>query len=80
MLMNFVFVKVLFTIIIMWILCTILTALNAFDLGSPARTDTKLSILINAPWFQLPYPGGLFHSKNYNCSKILSSIQYSFRN
>merc|ERR1740128_963556 len=53
----FVLLPVLFTIIIMWILCAVLTALNAFEIGSPARTDTKLSILLDAPWFQLPYPG-----------------------
>lgn len=50
----------------MWTLCAVLTALNAFEVGSPARTDAKLSILLDAPWFQFPYPG-----RSFNNSKII---------
>ncbi|KAJ0177484.1 hypothetical protein K1T71_007493 [Dendrolimus kikuchii] len=48
---------VLLTIIIMWAVCGILTATGVFPPGHPARTDLKLKIIDDAPWFRIPYPG-----------------------
>jgi solute carrier family 23 (nucleobase transporter), member 1 len=47
---------VLLSISIMWILCLILTMTNVFEEGSQARTDVRLQVLTNAPWFRIPYP------------------------
>ncbi|XP_034182714.1 solute carrier family 23 member 2 isoform X2 [Osmia lignaria lignaria] len=48
---------VLLTIIVMWIICTILTVTDALPVGHPARADSKLKIINNSPWFRVPYPG-----------------------
>ncbi|XP_046843448.1 solute carrier family 23 member 1-like isoform X2 [Xenia sp. Carnegie-2017] len=48
---------VLFAVIISWLLCVILTASGAFEENHPVRTDTKVSILREAPWFRIPFPG-----------------------
>ncbi|XP_012220241.1 solute carrier family 23 member 1 isoform X1 [Linepithema humile] len=48
---------VLLTIIIMWIICTILTVTDALPFGHPARSDSKLKIISDSPWFRVPYPG-----------------------
>lgn len=48
---------VLLTIMIMWAICLILTATGHLPEGHPARTDLKLSIIEDAPWFRVPYPG-----------------------
>ncbi|CAH0579530.1 unnamed protein product [Chrysodeixis includens] len=48
---------VLLTIVIMWALCGILTLTDVFPAGHPARTDVKLNIIQDAPWFRVPYPG-----------------------
>ncbi|XP_022128799.2 solute carrier family 23 member 2 [Pieris rapae] len=48
---------VLLTIVIMWAVCGILTATNVFEAGHPARTDLKINIIEDAPWFRVPYPG-----------------------
>ncbi|XP_067936880.1 uncharacterized protein [Watersipora subatra] len=53
---------VLFTIIVAYIICLILTYTNVFpdDKQHPfyrARTDIRLSVLTNAKWFRVPYPG-----------------------
>ena len=53
----FLLLPVLLAIIFMWSFCAILTITDALESGSPARTDTKLSVLFNAPWFRFPYPG-----------------------
>lgn len=55
--MNFVYFKVLLTIVIMWAICGILTLTDVFRPGHPARTDLKLKIIDDAPWFRVPYPG-----------------------
>ncbi|KAH9633064.1 hypothetical protein HF086_010173 [Spodoptera exigua] len=47
---------VLLTIVIMWALCAILTATGVFPPEHPARTDVKLNIIEDAPWFRVPYP------------------------
>ncbi|RLU22391.1 hypothetical protein DMN91_004669 [Ooceraea biroi] len=49
--------QVLLTIIIMWIICTILTVTDALPYGHPARSDSKLKIINDSPWFRVPYPG-----------------------
>lgn len=41
----------------MWIICGILTITNTLPVGHPARTDVKINILENSPWFRIPYPG-----------------------
>ncbi|XP_075973954.1 solute carrier family 23 member 2 [Anticarsia gemmatalis] len=48
---------VLLTIAIMWAICGILTATGVFPPEHPARTDVKLNIIRDAPWFRVPYPG-----------------------
>lgn len=48
---------VLLTITIMWGICAILTATNVFADGHPARTDARIRVLQDAPWFRVPYPG-----------------------
>ncbi|XP_014474517.1 PREDICTED: solute carrier family 23 member 1 isoform X2 [Dinoponera quadriceps] len=48
---------VLLTIIAMWIICTILTVMDALPMGHPARSDSKLKIISDSPWFRVPYPG-----------------------
>ncbi|XP_018056966.1 PREDICTED: solute carrier family 23 member 1 [Atta colombica] len=48
---------VLLTIIVMWIICTILTVTDTLPFGHPARSDSKLRIISDSPWFRIPYPG-----------------------
>ncbi|XP_076653662.1 solute carrier family 23 member 1 [Halictus rubicundus] len=48
---------VLLTIVVMWIICIILTVTDALPMGHPARSDSKLKILSQSPWFRVPYPG-----------------------
>ncbi|XP_004926407.1 solute carrier family 23 member 2 isoform X1 [Bombyx mori] len=48
---------VLLTIIIMWAVCGILTVTGVFPPEHPARTDLKVNIIEDAPWFRIPYPG-----------------------
>ncbi|XP_049869506.1 solute carrier family 23 member 2 isoform X2 [Pectinophora gossypiella] len=48
---------VLLTIVIMWMICAILTVTGVFPAGHPARTDLKINIIEDAPWFRVPYPG-----------------------
>ncbi len=49
--------KVLLTIIIMWGICIILTVTNTLPEGHMARTDIRMRVLKDAPWFYVPYPG-----------------------
>ncbi|XP_012278725.1 solute carrier family 23 member 2 isoform X2 [Orussus abietinus] len=48
---------VLLTIFIMWIICLVLTMTDVLPDGHPARTDSKIDILYDSPWFYIPYPG-----------------------
>ncbi|XP_053676187.1 solute carrier family 23 member 2 [Anopheles nili] len=48
---------VLLTIALMWTVCGVLTATGVFPEGHPARTDVRLRVLQDAPWFRVPYPG-----------------------
>lgn len=48
---------VLLTIIVMWAICAILTVTDALPVGHPARSDSKLKIISDSPWFRVPYPG-----------------------
>lgn len=47
---------VLLSIMIMWIICLICTLTDTFEIGSQARTDSRLQVLTDAPWFRIPYP------------------------
>lgn len=49
--------QVLLTILLMWGLCLVLTLTDHLPKGHPARTDIKIAIINDAPWFHLPYPG-----------------------
>ncbi|CAL4067194.1 unnamed protein product, partial [Meganyctiphanes norvegica] len=40
-----------------WGFCWILTVNGALPEGSAARTDLRKELIINAPWFRVPYPG-----------------------
>ena len=49
-------------IIVSWIICAIVTAAGGFpsDPSVPqylARTDARISVLKEAEWIRLPYPG-----------------------
>ncbi|KAG8184544.1 hypothetical protein JTE90_012633 [Oedothorax gibbosus] len=48
---------VLLTILVSWALCILLTSIDVFESGNPARTDIRISVLVNSPWFRIPYPG-----------------------
>nr|CAD7428163.1 unnamed protein product [Timema monikensis] len=48
---------VLLTIMLMWGICGLLTITDYLPLGHAARTDVKISILEESPWFRFPYPG-----------------------
>ncbi|GBP77127.1 hypothetical protein EVAR_99372_1 [Eumeta japonica] len=48
---------VLLTIMLMWAVCLTLTMTGQLPAGHPARTDVKLKIIEDAPWFRIPYPG-----------------------
>ncbi|XP_059471027.1 solute carrier family 23 member 2 [Neocloeon triangulifer] len=48
---------VLTAMVIMWIVCGLLTATGILPEENLARTDSKLKILQEAPWFHFPYPG-----------------------
>lgn len=41
----------------MWIICAIVTVTDALPPGHPGRTDTKIKIISDSPWFRFPYPG-----------------------
>jgi nucleobase transporter 1/2 len=47
---------VLLAISIMWIVCGVLTATNVLEPGNQARTDVRIKVLEDAPWFRVPYP------------------------
>jgi hypothetical protein len=47
---------VLLSISIMWIICLVLTLTDTFEPGNLARTDVRLNVLTDAPWFRIPYP------------------------
>lgn len=47
---------VLLSISIMWIVCLVLTLSNVFEEGNQARTDVRMTVLTDAPWFRIPYP------------------------
>lgn len=49
--------QVLLTILIMWGICIILTVTDVFPEGHQARTDVRMRVLQDAPWFYVPYPG-----------------------
>nr|CAD7264902.1 unnamed protein product [Timema shepardi] len=42
---------------LMWGICGLLTITDYLPLGHAARTDVKISILEESPWFRFPYPG-----------------------
>ncbi|XP_039260225.2 solute carrier family 23 member 1-like [Styela clava] len=53
---------VLITIVLSWLLCLILTETGALpdnpnEVGYRGRTDVRISVLQNSPWFRFPYPG-----------------------
>jgi len=48
--------------VIAWIICIILTSTDTFPndpeaWGYNTRTDVKLYVLEQSPWFRFPYPG-----------------------
>lgn len=47
---------VLLSISIMWIVCLVLTLTDVFEQGNQARTDVRLNVMADAPWFRIPYP------------------------
>ncbi|XP_067657825.1 solute carrier family 23 member 2-like [Haliotis asinina] len=55
---------VLLSIVVMWTICCVLTNVGVFpsnstDPGFQARTDSRLHVVRDAPWFYFPYPGHL---------------------
>jgi nucleobase transporter 1/2 len=55
---------VLLTIMTMWGVCGILTLTGHLPEEHPARTDVKLKIIEDSPWFRIPYPGKWFDTSN----------------
>jgi nucleobase transporter 1/2 len=51
------FFQVLLTVMLMWGLCGLLTVSGHLPEEHPARTDYKIKIIEDAPWFRIPYPG-----------------------
>ncbi|RWS04173.1 solute carrier family 23 member 1-like protein [Dinothrombium tinctorium] len=47
---------VLFTIIIVWSICAILTKTEMLPANNGARTDARITVLHNSPWIRVPYP------------------------
>ncbi|XP_035713864.1 solute carrier family 23 member 2 isoform X2 [Folsomia candida] len=47
---------VLLALILVWGVTAILTVSDVLPKGDPARTDFKIKILHQAPWFRIPYP------------------------
>lgn len=61
-------------IVIMWLICLVLTKAEVFSndptaLTYKARTDIKLDLLHERPWFSFPYPGDL-SSEQSPCKSI----------
>ncbi|KFM74638.1 Solute carrier family 23 member 2, partial [Stegodyphus mimosarum] len=48
---------VILSILLAWSLCAILTCTNVLPADNPARTDTRLNVLRESPWFRPSYPG-----------------------
>ncbi|XP_067657831.1 solute carrier family 23 member 2-like [Haliotis asinina] len=60
----FQLIPVLLSITTMWILCYVLTQTGVFpsnstEPGFQARTDPRLHVVRDAPWFNFPHPGHL---------------------
>ena len=58
--------QILLAMMVMWILCAVLTVTDVIpdDKDHPyyySRTDSKLNIITNTPWFQITYPGWYRH-------------------
>ena len=54
--------QVMLSILITWFVCGILTVSDVLPndpskLEYRARTDSRIGILPNTPWFYIPYPG-----------------------
>ncbi|KAK7071186.1 hypothetical protein SK128_010851, partial [Halocaridina rubra] len=47
---------VLLAVVIAWVTCWALTATDVLPKGSHARTDLRLEIITESPWFRFPYP------------------------
>ncbi|XP_050698188.1 solute carrier family 23 member 1-like isoform X2 [Eriocheir sinensis] len=47
---------VLLAVAFAWLMCWILTYLEVLPEGNHARTDLRLNMISEAPWFRLPYP------------------------
>lgn len=67
----FFYGQVLLSIVIVWSLCAILTVGEALEVGNPARTDNKINILLEAPWFRFPYPCNNRQISFYNYNSVL---------
>ncbi|RXG51423.1 Solute carrier family 23 member 2 [Armadillidium vulgare] len=52
----FTFFPILSAILISWAVSAILTAFEVFPEDSEARTDNKISLVLNSSWFYVPYP------------------------
>ncbi|KAB7507704.1 Solute carrier family 23 member 2 [Armadillidium nasatum] len=48
--------KILLATVFSWLFCFLLTMFEVLPKGSPARTDTELSLIYDSPWFYIPYP------------------------
>ena len=64
------------SIIISWTLCAILTVSGAVEPDSPVRTDSKLHILHDAPWFRVPYPCTYFLKIILLKQKTLNNVNF----
>ncbi|XP_052074200.1 solute carrier family 23 member 2-like [Mytilus californianus] len=69
---------VLFTLIIMWVVCAVCTKLNVFsndpdDMSFKARTDVRNKVIQDTPWILIPYPGQ-FGTPKFNTAIFLGFL------
>ncbi|XP_076107455.1 solute carrier family 23 member 2-like [Mytilus galloprovincialis] len=69
---------VLFTLIIMWVVCAVSTKLNVFsddpdDMSFKARTDVRSKVIQDTPWILIPYPGQ-FGTPKFNAAIFLGFL------
>ena len=58
----FVLFQILISVLVNWLLCGILTKFGVFtndptDQEYKSRTDVRMNVITDSPWFNLPYPG-----------------------
>ena len=72
--------------VIVWLLCIILTSAGVLSsnnngFGYFARTDTKITVIYEAPWARMPYPGKGRHNYQifilFSCFEFVTYVTFS---